>query len=128
MFHIFSNQEERRNHSGSAFIEIQFCKLPEDCHIKKILESDSIKHWQNDSLYVSDESAFYKEYSQIFNCGVYNNLQRGTVDIYGVNYYEPFIINDITERLNEYKPTGYEVLTSWLEKAKEYNGFYILGI
>ena len=28
LFHTFSSQEERRKYGGSAFIEIQYCKLP----------------------------------------------------------------------------------------------------
>ena len=27
LFHVFNSQEERRAYGGSAFIEIQFCKL-----------------------------------------------------------------------------------------------------
>jgi len=29
MFHIFDSQEKRRKYGGSAFMEIQFCRLPE---------------------------------------------------------------------------------------------------
>lgn len=127
-FHTFNSQEERRNHGGSAFVEIQFCKLPTGTTIKRLVAVDSIKHWQNDSLYIDDENAFYREYSPIFDCGTYNNLKCGTVDIYGINYYAPFLTDSIIERLLKDKPADYEVLMKWLIKSKTYNGFYILGI
>ena len=77
LFHIFDSQEERRNFGGSGFIEIQFCKLPSGTTTKKLVAVNSINHWQNDSLYIDDENAFYQEYSQFFNCGIYNNLKSG---------------------------------------------------
>ena len=128
MFHIFDSQEERRNVGGSAFIEIQFCGLPAGTAVKKIVAVSSIEHWKNDSLYVDDENGFYKEYSMILGCGTYNNMKSGTVDIYGINYYSPCVIDHITERLLKEKPADYEVFAAWLDKAKSYNGFYILGI
>lgn len=128
LFHTFNSQEERRNYGGSAFIEIQFCKLPVKTTITKLVAVDSITNWQNDSLYINDESAFYREYSNIFDCGTYNNLKCGTVDIYGINYYAPSLTDSIIGKLCKNKPTDYEKLMEWLIKSKIYNGFYILGI
>lgn len=128
LFHIFKSQEERRTFGGSAFIEIQFCKLPVGTTIKKLVAVDSINDWQNDSLYINDDNTFFQEYSNIFNCGIYNNLKSGTVDIYGINYYAPSLTDSIIEKLHKDTPTDYEVLIEWLIKSKEYNGFYILGI
>lgn len=128
MFHIFNSQEERREYGGSAFIEIQFCRLPNGTSLSKIVAVDSIKNWMNDSLYVDDENAFYSEYSQIFDCGIYNNGKSGIVDIYGINYYAPSQIETLLSRILEKKPAEYEVLTQWLECAKQNNGFYILGL
>lgn len=128
LFHIFNSQKERRDFGGSGFIEIQFCRLPRGTGIKKLTAVESIKNWQNDSLYVSDENAFYREYSNIFDCGIYNNLESGTVDIYGINYYDPVSTDSIIERLIKDKPADYEVLIEWLRRSKAYNGFYILGI
>lgn len=128
LFHIFNSQEERRNFGGSAFIEMQFCKLPSGTKAKKLVSPSSINHWQNDSLYIDDENVFYQEYSHIFNCGIYNNLKSGTVDIYGINYYAPSLTDSIIERLHKDKPADYEALIEWLNKSKKYNGFYILGI
>lgn len=64
----------------------------------------------------------------IFDCGTYNNLKQGKVDIYGINYYAPFLTDAIIEKISKDKPKDYEVLTEWLHKSKMYNGFYILGI
>lgn len=126
LFHIFNSQAERRKCGGSAFIEIQFCRLPKGTSVEKIVDIDV--YWHNDSLYISNENEFYRQYSSIFDCGIYNNLSRGTVDIYGINYYSSELTDKIIDKLNQEKPTDYEVLIGWLEKSKSYNGFYILGI
>lgn len=128
LFHVFSSQEERRNFGGSAFIEIQFCKMPYKTKTKKLLAVNSIQNWQNDSLYISDEDTFYQEYSNIFTCGIYYNLRSGTVDIFGINYYAPTLVDSFITKLYEDKPLDYITLVEWLIKAKEYNGFYILGL
>lgn len=128
LFHTFHSQEERREYGGSAFIEMQFCKLSANATIQELVAVDSIQNWKNDSLYISDENIFYDEYSQIFDCGTYNNLQTGTVDIYGINYYAPSVTAQIIEKLHAQKPLDYEVLLDWLNQSKQYNGFYILGI
>ena len=128
LFHIFNNQEERRNYGGSAFIEMQFCKLPAKTKIKDLVAVNSIKNWQSDSLYINDEDVFYHGYSKIFDYGIYNNLKSGVVDIYGINYYAPDFTDSIIERLKEEKPVEYEILIEWLNKSKAYNGFYILGL
>lgn len=128
LFYKFSSQEERRAYGGSTFIEFQFCKLPSKTPIKTIVAVDSIENWKNDSLYVNDENTFYETYSHIFTDGIYNNLQTGVVDIYGINYYNPLLAKTIIERMISEKPTDYEELVAWLEKTELYNGFYILGI
>ena len=128
LFHAIHNQTERREFGGSAFIEIQFCKLPVRSNITSIVDVSNIKNWQNDSLYVSDENAFYQEYGHIFDCGTYNNLKTGPVDLYGINYYPASLTDTIIERIRESKPADYIVLVDWLERAKDHNGFYILGV
>ena len=128
LFLVFNSQEERMEYGGSAFIEMQFCKLPVGTKMKDIVAVRSINNWQNDSLYINDEDVFYQEYSQIFNCGIYNNLKSGVVDLYGINYYEPSFIDTIITKLYEEKPIDYESLVEWLSKAKQFNGFYILGL
>ena len=130
LFHTFNSQEERRKYGGSAFIEIQFCVLPTGAKIKNIVAVRKIQHWRNNSLYIyiDDDDTFYREYSKFFDCGTYANLQKGVVDILGVNYYAPEYIDPIIEKIRKEKPTDYETLVDWLNTAKEYNGFYILGI
>lgn len=128
LFHVFGSQKERKRFGGSVFIEIQFCKMPYGTQPKKLVAVDSIAHWQNDSLFVDDEDAFYQEYSQIFDCGIYSNLKSGTVDIYGINYYAPSYVDPIIAKLQKDKPSDHQTLIEWLTRAKAYNGFYILGI
>ena len=126
LFHIFDTQQERRDYGGSDFIELQFCRLPAYTSIKKLVDNDI--YWQEDSLYIDDENLFYKEYSEFFSCGIYNNLSSGVVDLYGLNYYSPDLTDIIIEKIKNTKPLDYEVLLDWLNKSKAYNGFYILGL
>ncbi|MBQ8858541.1 MAG: hypothetical protein IJ012_01965 [Clostridia bacterium] len=128
LFHVFDSQEERRSFGGSAFMEMQFCKWPSGTAVEKIVAVNSINHWQNDSLYVDDEDVFYQEYGHIFDCGIYNDLKKGTVDIHGINYYAPSLVDSIIARIQKEKPAAYDVMIEWLIKSKEYNGFYILGM
>lgn len=128
LFHVFSSQEERRRFGGSAFIEIQFCKMPYEAKTKELVAVNSIHNWQNDSLYINDEGTFYQEYSNIFTCGIYNDLKSGPIDIFGINYYVPSLIDPIITKLYEDKPVDHIMLVEWLTKAKKYNGFYILGL
>ena len=60
LFLVFNSQEERREYGGSAFIEMQFCRLPAGTKIKDIVAVRSINNWQNDSLYINDEDVFSK--------------------------------------------------------------------
>lgn len=130
LFHTFSSQKERREFNGSDFFEIQFCRLPKKTEVKIIVAVDSISHWRDDSLYVSgdDDNAFFEEYDRIFDGGIYNNLETGTIDPYGINYYASDLIDTIIEKLLEKRPTDFEKLVEWLNTAKKYNGFYILGV
>ena len=128
IFHTFANQDERREYNGSCFMEIQPCLLPKDTKIEKIVAVDSIINWKDDSLYISDENVFYTHYSGIFNCGIYNNLKSGIVDIYGINYYPPETLDGIIDAIKTAKPLDYQPLLKWLEQNKNHNGIYILGI
>lgn len=128
LFHTIEMQNEQKQFGSSARIEFQFCQLPANTKLKKIVAVDSIDHRQKDSLYVLDENLFDREYSRIFDCGIYNNLKSGTVDLYGINYYSPDLLDFLIARITEEKPYDYEVLLEWLERDKSFNGFYILGI
>ena len=83
MFLKFKTNEERRKHGGTAFVEFQFCKLKENTKIRKIVSVNSIQNWKDDSLYlfVDDIDNFLEEYNDIFDSGIYNNLQSGNIDI-----------------------------------------------
>ncbi len=130
MFDSFASQTGRKEFGGSDFLEIQFCRMPPETKMETAVAVDSINRWLDDSLYISgdDTNAFLKEYGCIFDCGIYNNLETGTVDPYGINYYRPDFIDAIIAKILEIKPTDYEKLVEWLHTAKQYNGFYILGI
>ncbi|MCM1045048.1 MAG: hypothetical protein NC417_06035 [Candidatus Gastranaerophilales bacterium] len=130
LFHTFSSQDERRKLNGSCFFEIQFCRLPKKTEVEKIVAIDNIRHWLDDSLYVSgdDQNMFFEAYHCIFVGGIYNNLATGTMDLYGINYYSPDLIDIIITKLQKMQPTDYEKLVAWLNTAKKYNGFYLLGI
>ena len=110
LFHVFISQKERSDYGGTAFVELQFCKLPAGTETGKIAAVDSITNFLDDSLYIDDENVFYREYKSIFDRGIYNNLKCGVVDTYGINYYAPSLIDPIIEKLREKKPIDYEPL------------------
>ena len=128
LFHVFASQQERRNYGGSAFVEIQFCRLPSGTGARKLVATGSISHWQDDSLYVDDVDLFDREYGHIFGGGMYNDRISGRADLLGINYYAPALIDGIIEKIRRDRPVEYTVLENWLLRAKTYNGFYILGI
>ena len=130
MFHSFGSQAERRAFGGGDFLELQLCRMPRGTKTAVLVAVESITNWLDDSLYVSgdDMDAFWEEYSTILDGGVYNNLETGPMDLCGINYYSPSLTETILERLLARKPAGHEELLPWLRKAREYNGFYLLGV
>ncbi len=130
MFYSFSSQDKRREINGSDFYEFQFCKMPFNSEIKEIVAVKNIKNWSDDSLYVNgnDHNEFIREYGEIFNCGIYNDLRSGKFDPCGINYYKPEFIDPIIEKISSKRPADSEKIIAWFSKAKKYNGFYILGI
>ena len=126
----FSSQTERREYGGSDFIELQCCKLKRGTSIKKIISIDHIEHWKTDSLFLSgaDMDNFIFLYSDIFNQGIYNNGKRGSVDLFGINYYPPELEEAIIKRLRERNSDDDRILTDWLMTADVHNGLYILGV
>ena len=130
LFHMFNSQEERRNFGGSAFIEIQHCKLPESTKLEKIISVKEVSHWENDSLYVSgdDMNLFYEQYKDIITGGVYNNGKSGNMDLYGINFYSREKADLIIKRIEDEKPQEYEILLRWLKSGTDYIGFYVLGV
>ena len=130
MFRMFNNNNERRLFGGSAFIEIQYCRLKCRTSVKKIVAVRSIENWKDDSLYVhiDDFEEFISNYGSIFNCGIYNNLQTGIIDIYGINYYSLEKVINLINIIEKEKPSDYPVLLNWLNSGLQYNGIYILGI
>ena len=130
LFHKFSSQAERRAFGGSDFFELQFCRMPPDTEAALLTAVDSVHHWRDDSLYISgdDDGAFMGAYGELFPWGMYNNLETGPIDPYGINYYRAELIDPFIAKLREVKPVEYEILAGWLTTAKGYNGFYLLGV
>ena len=130
LFHSFNSQEERREVGGSDFIELQYCRLPYCTEVKDIISVNRITHWQNDSLYISGEdmTLFYTSYSTLITGGIYNNMKRGPMDLCGINFYSREIASQIMECVEKEKPIEYRILLDWLEKGKQYIGFYVLGV
>lgn len=130
LFHTFHSQEERKAFGGSYFIEFQYCRLPSHSTIEEIISVDSIHSWSDDSLYVygDDDNKFSASYDSIFSNGIYNNGKTGIVDLCGINYYSVKETDRILKSLQKEQLPEQEVLISWLKKAKEHNGFYILGL
>lgn len=121
LFRSFASQEERKKAGGSAFLELQYCTLSRETSLKKIMSAKEAEHWKNDSLYVraDDLELFSREYGNLFD---------GNLSLFGIGYYSPLRTENLIEKIATTKPTDYEILLTWLTKAKEQNGFYILGL
>ena len=130
LFHMFQSHKARRDFGGSYFMEIQYCRLPQGTKLKKIVSVEAISHWKNDSIYIfgDDIEVFYKHYGNIFTDGVYNNEERGPVDLCGINFYSREQSTLIIDRINTKTPPDYQVLLNWLRSGEHYIGFYILGL
>lgn len=130
LFHKFRSQEERREFSGSDFIELQYCRLPHGSDTAKIVATDAIENWKNDSLYIygDDMDVFCANYEEIITGGLYNNMSHGPIDPYGINFYSREQSGQIVQLLCTRKPLEYETLLTWLEEGKKYIGFYVLGV
>ena len=124
----FPSQEERRKFGGSAFLEIQFCRMSKETPINAIVAVENIKNWQNDSLYVHEIADFISIYGKYFDGGIHNNMKSGSLDVYGINYYSSDFLKRLIERILNDKPAEYNQFVNWLKQAEKYNGFYILGI
>ena len=125
MFHIFNSQEERREYGGSAFIEIQFCRLPRDTSLSEIVDVDSIENWMNDTYrqmrQLSDEickehglsvippsqskGMSYKEYTEAKRGTSWKQKLKQTIDRCVIT------AKDYDEFLKMMQDAGYEVKT-----------------
>ena len=130
LFHVFQSQAERRKLSGSDFIEIQYCRLPQGTAIHQIVSVDSIEHWKNDSLYAFGDNmdVFFQNYGHIITGGVYNNETRGSIDLFGINFYSREQAASIRKRLKTETPLDSPVLLKWLMEVEQCLGFYVLGV
>ena len=130
MFQVFQNQNDRRNFGGSAFLEFQYCKMKFVSKIEDLVSVDNVEFWKDNSLYVyiDDIELFLEQYAKFFDGGTYNNLETGMVDMYGINYYFPNQVEEIIRGIEMKKPKEYGVILEWLNRAKDYDGIYILGI
>ena len=127
---MFSSQEERIRFGGSDFIELQYCRLPCGAPLQEILSSDSIQHWENDSLYVSgdDMDIFYLHYGHIITGGTYHDQTIGPMDLLGINFYSREQAACILNRIQLEKPPDYQIFENWLRAGKHDTGFYVLGV
>lgn len=130
LFHSFHSQAERRKFGGSDFVEIQYCRFPKGTSLREVVSIDAIKHWKDDSLYIfgDDLDLFYQNYGDIITGGVYNNGERGPMDLCGINFYSREQTNEIMERLAEEKPPEHQILCRWLQAGEQHLGFYLLGV
>ena len=121
MFRSFASQEERKKAGGSAFLELQYCTLPCGTSLKKILSPKTVEHWNPCSLYVhaDDLELFSREYGDLFD---------GDLPLFGIGYRSPLQTEKLIAKIAAVKPIDHETLLRWLAKAKEQNGFYLLGL
>ena len=125
---LFLTFAEKKACGGSDFLELQYCRLPAGASLAARVAVDAIGHWQEDSLYLSDAEAFFRDYQAVLGYGTYNNLQEGPADLCGINYYTPEQTAAIAEALCRNQPEDWQRMAAWLEGAKAHNGFYLLGL
>ncbi len=114
---------------GGCYLEFQYCKVQNPIKDKKA-DDHIIEHWKEDSILISDDewNIFYKDYGEIFECGLFPNGEYGFYH-YGVNYYDKATTQDILQKLSKIIDEKYKNLIYWLEVAiNKCNGFYILGV
>ncbi len=73
-------------------------------------------------------SIFYNEYRNILDNGLHSNMEEGTVDPWGINYYSEEKTKRIIEKLIKFQPAGFDILLKWLSENPYHNGFYVLGV
>lgn len=129
LFLQFENNEARRTYGGSAFIELQCCRLDTDV-ISDCVNIDNITHWHTDSLYVyfDRHKEFLNNYAELFGMTVHNDCTMGAIDPYGINYIHRNRLPAIIDRIEKAKPADYKILLEWLTAADGITGIYILGI
>lgn len=122
---MFITEEDR---IGTCYLEFQYCKKKKPIKSNKV-NVGVIEYWKKDSLLISveDFDVFDRLFADIFNCALLANGETG-FDFFGPNYYDKETAKKIMKELKGID-NKYNNLLIWLDKAaKEYNGFYILGI
>ena len=109
-------------------MEMQVCKYPRGTALREIMDFDRMDFWKNDSLYICDIAEFVRVYGNYTVHGIYDNGERGAVDVYGPNYYPPETVTQMIGQIAADKPAEYETMLRFLQEAETQNGFYILGI
>lgn len=99
LYYTYNSQDERRNLGGLHLQKYNFV----GCQLK-------LKNWSNVSLYIKNADVFYQEYSDIFNYGIYNNLEKGVVDIFDINYHSYDLFDLIINKIKNKKLREYETL------------------
>lgn len=130
LFRSFRTREERLASGGTAYVEFQFCRLPVGTPARELVSVENIDHWADDSLYVhvDDWDAFWPAYGPVLDGGLHEDMTTGPLDAWGINYYAPAMAEQILTRLCELCPPEHGTLTAWLSRARECNGFYVLGV
>ncbi len=128
MFLKFRTQKERREYGGTDFVELQYCKMPQDTTPEDIVKLDNLENWKEDSLYVADYRSFRRKYGIYFQNALHEDLSRGALDLYGINYYSLNQVQEILKILREKEPEDYETLCEWLDQESDICGIYILGV
>lgn len=123
---MFIGNAERKKRGGSAFYEFQFCRREGDA-LTQVRSPYSYR--QEDSLYfhMDYEDIFDREYREIFQEPTNPDGGR-RFDPDGVNYYTKEQTQTIIGEIKARCPFECQNLLPWLERAAEYNGFYLMGL
>lgn len=125
---MFIEKNDKGNNTN--YIEFQVCYKCLNTSHELLVKVDSISFNVESSIYIDflDYEKFISIYGIYFNNCMHNNLSEGALDPYGINYFSLDKTKLIIEKISTVKPFECEKLIDFLNKAKDNNGFYILGI
>lgn len=124
----FIENTERKK--GTEYLEFQICRKNIDTNIDDLIDTKKISFWEESSLHVNLEQVeeFINVYGCYFDNGIHADKTKGELDIFGINYYPVDKAKNIIKAISKDRPKNLEKLLTFLKKAENENGFYILGI
>lgn len=115
---------------NTDYIEIQICMADVNTSPYELVNIKNIHFGLSSSIYIDFKNyeQFFQKYNIYFNNALHANLEENELDPYGINYFSVDKTIHIIDKIKNDKPLEYDKIINFLNKAKDNNGFYILGI